>query len=92
MFQTIKTILTALVSLSGDSENDMVDMSLDDSESVEEDEEDDSKEGNKSYLVKDVDLEAIKVECVEGDKPGSTWLLFVFCISNYNALKTYTYK
>ena len=28
-----------------------------------------------------MDLEAIKVECVEGDKPGSTWLLFVFCIS-----------
>ena len=48
MFQTIKTILTALVSLSGDSENDMVDMSLDDSESVEEDEVDESKEGNKS--------------------------------------------
>ena len=48
MFQTIKTILTALVSLSGDSENNMVDMSLDDSESVEEDEVDESKERNKS--------------------------------------------
>ena len=66
LFQTIKTILTALVSLSGDSDNDMVDMSLDDSESVdhedvedddlEEDEVDESEEGNKSYLVKDEDL------------------------------------
>ena len=82
MFQTIKTILTALVSLSGDSDSDMVDISLDYFESVdhedvedddlEEDEVDESEEGNKSYLVKDENLEAIKVECVEGDKPGST--------------------
>jgi hypothetical protein len=57
----------------------MVDLSLDDSESVdqedvEEDEVDEREEGNKSYLVKDEDLEGIKVECVEGDKTGSTWL------------------
>ena len=60
----------------------MVDRSLDDSEpydheDVEKDdlEEDEWEEGNKSYLVKDEDLEGIKVECVEGDKTGSTWLL-----------------
>ena len=41
-----------------------------------------SEEGNKSHLVKDEDLEAIKVECVQCDKPGSTWLLVfdvLFC-------------
>ena len=97
MFQIIKTILTALVSLSGNSDNDMVDMSLDDSESVthedveeddlEEDEVVESEEGNKSFLVKDEDLVAIKVEFVEGDKPGSTWLLVddVFFCKRYQS-------
>ena len=72
-------------------------MSLDDSESVdhedveednvEEDEVDEREEGNKSYLVKDEDLEGIKVECVEGDKTGSTWLLVadVFICHRYQS-------
>ena len=103
MFQTIKTILTALVSLSGNSDNDMVDMSLDDSESVthedveeddlEEDEVVESEEGNKSFLVKDEDLVAIKVEYVEGDKPGSTWLLVddVFFCHRYQSSELETF-
>ena len=81
----------------------MVDMSLDDSESVdqedveeddlEEDEVDEREEGNKSYLVKDEDLEGIKVECVEGDKTGSTWLLVadVFFCHRYQSSQLETF-
>ena len=95
MFQTLKTILTALVSLSGDSDIDMVDMSLDDTESVDNEEEDveEGEEGTKSFLVKDEDLEAIKVEYVEGDKPGSTWLLVndVFFCHRYQSSELETF-
>ena len=50
-------------------------------------------ESNKSYLVKDVDLESIKVECVEGDKPGSTWLLVedVFFCHRYQSSELETF-
>jgi hypothetical protein len=79
MFQLLKTIFTALVSMSGSSDNDMDDLSIDIRGEVaeEEDEEHEAEEGVEcnTYLVNDKDLAGIKVESIEGDKPGSTWLL-----------------
>ena len=79
MFQLIKTVFLSIVSIANvtDVEDDIIINTLRDDTEDEVEEYEVSAVCDISYLVNERDLEGIKVEQIEGDKPGSIWLLVV---------------
>ena len=91
----IKTLFLSLVSIANvtDVDDDNIINTLRDDTEDEVEEEEASAVCDISYLVNERNLEGIKVEQIEGDKPGSIWLLvddtFVFHKYQGSELETF---